>query len=56
MTQTYVDHFIKQSFGWSRVAGMAFDTPEQAEQKMAEIRTQYPNDEIRFDVREVTHG
>ena len=54
-TQTYVDHFIKQSFGWSHVAGMAFDTREQAEQKIAELRAQYPNDEARFDVREVTH-
>lgn len=47
----YVRHAIRQSYGWNVVADYAFDSREAAERKVAELRSAYPSDEARIEIR-----
>lgn len=47
----YLTHYLKQSFGWVKIAEYALPTHEDAERIQSEIRARHPSDELRFDVR-----
>lgn len=47
----YLTHYLKQSFGWVKIAEYALLTRESAEQIQNEIQVRHPHDETRFEVR-----
>jgi len=54
----YLTHYIKQSFGWVKIAEYAVPSFERVEELQEEIRTRHPHDTVRFTFRahrRITH-
>lgn len=47
----YLTHYLKQSFGWVKVAEYAIPSIERVQQVQDEIRARHPNDTVRFQFR-----
>ena len=47
----YLTQYLKQSFGWVKIAEYALPTREDAQRIQDEIRARYPNDKTRFEIR-----
>ena len=47
----YLTHYLKQSFGWVKVAEYALTSAEDAKCIEDDLRARHPNDEVRFDLR-----
>jgi len=49
--EVYLVHYIWQSCGWVKVHEYTCNGLAGAEAKEREIRTRYPNDVVKFDIR-----
>lgn len=49
--EVYLTHYIKQSCGWVKVHEYTCDGLAGAKAKESEIRARYPNDTVKFDIR-----
>jgi hypothetical protein len=47
----YLTHYLRQSFGWVKIAEHAIETEEGVKRTMNEIRNRHPQDETRFEFR-----
>jgi hypothetical protein len=47
----YLTHYLRQSFGWVKIAEHAIPTEADVQLTIDEIRNRHPRDETRFEFR-----